>query len=120
MDRMLGALAVLGLIASSASAADSLIPLEQFANAPQMSAPQMSPDGKHLVYIASRQGKAFIATYDFASKTVRPALSGESGRYIVRWCGFKNEERILCSYRGVEYESGRPYGTSRLVAMNVD
>lgn len=108
-----------GLACPGLSAAP-LIPLEQFAAPPAMSSPSISPDGKHLVYIGMVQGAPMIMVHDFSAQAPRPLMQGTAKMYSVRWCAFKNDERVLCSFQGVEYQWGRPFGSTRLVAANID
>jgi dipeptidyl aminopeptidase/acylaminoacyl peptidase len=100
--------------------ADTRIPIELFAEGDAMARPAISPDGRHLVYITHAKGKPIIASMDLVTKERKGVLSGESGSFDVQWCEFKNDERLLCSFAGVDFAGGRPYGTTRLVAVNVD
>jgi dipeptidyl aminopeptidase/acylaminoacyl peptidase len=124
MTRMrveLGCAITLGMLCiGQPVSAEPLIPLEHFAASPAIASPSLSPDGKHLAYIGYVQGKPFVMVHEFVSKATRPLLSGLSKTYTVRWCAFKNDERILCGFRGTEYSAGRPFGSTRLVAINID
>ena len=97
-----------------------LIPIEQFAASDAASSPSLSPDGTHLAYITHEKGKSYIMMYDISRQDSRPLLSGDAQAFTVSWCRFKNDERLLCSFHGVDYQEGRPFGSSRLVAMNTD
>jgi len=112
--------ALLVFASSRVANADGLIPLEQFAAAPAMSSPTLAPDGKHLAYIGYVKGKAVILVHDFGTSSTKPILSGEANGFTVSWCEFKNDERLLCGFHGTEYQGIRPYGTTRLVALNID
>jgi dienelactone hydrolase len=100
--------------------AQERIPVEHFATGESMISPALSPSGRHLVYITHTNGKPFVMAYDLATQAIKGILSGESNNFTVRWCGFKNDERVLCSFRAQEYEAGRPYTVTRLVALNID
>lgn len=96
------------------------IPVEQFATDRGMGAPNISPDGNKLVYIATTGAKAFIVVEDLLTGKSRPILQGNSGSFTVSRCDFKNDERLLCRYHGVDHDGGAPFPISRLVAINAD
>jgi dipeptidyl aminopeptidase/acylaminoacyl peptidase len=98
----------------------SPIPIEQFVPDGGMQAPSISPDGSKLVYITTSGVKAFIIVEDLLTGKARPILQGNSGRFTVSRCDFKNDERLLCRFGGVDHDGGDPYAVSRLVAVNAD
>ncbi|MEP7245714.1 MAG: S9 family peptidase, partial [Gammaproteobacteria bacterium] len=86
-----------------------------------VAAPRPSPDGTHLAFIGHIEGKPYITVYDLATQKMRPVMSGlGKGNFTVRWCRFKSDERLLCSFYGVKRDFGSPYGTTRLLALNLD
>ena len=95
------------------------IPLELFAQEPAISRPALSPDGKSVVYIGQSQHGPIVMLHDFASGTSRPLVTGRAKNFDVDWCKFKNEERLLCGFRGVDYDSGQPFWTTRLIAVDI-
>ncbi len=103
------------------AAAAPLIPLEEFAAYPQMQSPQISPDGKLLVYLGAVQGVPAVIVRDLRSGAELPILHVYSGGYDVSHCEFKNDDRLLCHLEGMAYgEGGEPFPASRLVAVNAD
>ena len=98
-----------------------LIPLETFAAGPEMTAPSLSPDGTKFVYLTTVGGERFVAVRDLQkSAQPRPVLRGTSGTYQVVSCRFKTNTRLLCRFRGVEYDAGVPYPASRMVVLDSD
>jgi dipeptidyl aminopeptidase/acylaminoacyl peptidase len=113
--------ALLGMLEASAHAAAPLIPAEQFAAGAEMSAPRLSPDGTHVVYITTFQGARFVAMYDVQAGHALPIMPGTSGTLRVRYCDFKTDTRLLCHLGGIMHVMGSgPYGVSRLVAVDRD
>ncbi len=106
----------------SAHAAAPLIPIEVFAAGAEVEAPRISPDGSHLAFIATTaKGERLLLVRDLQSGKVSPVVQLRSGLYRGTSCDFKNNERLLCHFDGVERRFGaRPYPASRLVAVNRD
>ena len=95
------------------------IPLEQFAQGPEMSAPDLSPDGSKLVFISTVAGERFVVVRDLLKQEApqRPVLRGTTDSYDVAACYFKTNAKLLCSFRGIEHDFGSPYAASRLVVV---
>lgn len=96
------------------------IPLADFARESDMEAPALSPAGTRIVFMAPFEGKRYVAVYDLTSKRTTTVLPATIDGFTARWCGFKGENRVLCGYRGLTHDAGRPYYVSRLVAVNAD
>jgi dipeptidyl aminopeptidase/acylaminoacyl peptidase len=111
------ALTLPGLCAAGAA---PLIPLEQFAQGPEMTAPDLSPDGSKLVFVSTIAGERYVLVRDLLKSGAppRPILRGSSDSYDVVACYFKTNTRLLCSFRGIEHDYGLPYPASRLVVMD--
>lgn len=85
-----------------------------------MGSPAISPDGTRLVYIARHQGKPLVALRDLTTNKDNGLLDGVADKLRVGACWFKNDERVICSFRGTVHDFGMSYPVSRLVAINVD
>jgi dienelactone hydrolase len=124
MDRVFRAFSTCGLVAAacmvSAQAIAQTIPIDSFARDPQMQSPSLSPDGTQLAYITSHEGKPLVVVRNLTTKNLTPVVAGSNESFRVRRCWFKNNERILCSYRGIERIATQPVPVSRLVAINAD
>ena len=95
------------------------IPLELFAQEPATSQPALSPDGKSVVYVKQSQRGPVVSLLDIATGAARTVLPGRVKNFDVQWCKFKNDERLLCGFRGVDYRDGQPFWITRLVAVDV-
>ena len=112
------ALALPGVCAADAA---PLIPLEQFAAGPEMLAPGLSPDGTKLTYLTTAAGERYVVVRDLQNGAApRPVLHATAGTYEAVSCSFKTNTRLLCRFRGIEYNYGSPYPASRLVVLNSD
>jgi dipeptidyl aminopeptidase/acylaminoacyl peptidase len=125
MDRICGshvrasAVAALVLLSFSSVAA-AAIPIEHFAADPVFAQPAMSPDGSRLVYLRWIEGKPLVIMLDLETKEARALVSGRSDTFTINRCDFKTKDRIVCGFRGVDHDAGRPFWTSRLVALDAD
>ncbi len=140
MLRMFAALAVAALWCGAPAGAQEwlkakdlpaapVLPIKAFAQLGRMVGPDVSPDGAHLAYITSMNGRKNVAIKNLATQKiviVKPPIAG----FEFRWVGWANNERLLV---GLGFESDR--GTvsvagntlefkksreTRLVAINVD
>ena len=110
------ALALPGLLSAA-----PLIPLEQFAAGPEITAPALSPDGAKLAYLTTVKGERYVIVRDVQQGAQpRPILHATTGSYQAVACNFKTNTRLLCRFKGVEWDFGAPYPASRLVVLNSD
>lgn len=107
------------LVAHSAGAA--VPPIEAFARIPAISQVAISPDGQQVLYITGVDDAEAVVTvptsFDVAPKVV---LASKPGEYELKWCGWANNQRILCGVGATVREAGMLYGISRLVGVNAD
>lgn len=103
----------------SASAAPP--PIKDFARLPGIRNVALSPDGQRLLYIGSMGDQDVVVTLPSAADAPPKAVTGsEPGEFDIRWCGWANNERILCGVSATARDSGLLYGISRLIAINAD
>ena len=103
---------------AGAHAAAVPVPLESFAAGAEMEAPRLSPDGTHLAYISTIKGARVLVVRDLGGQA-HAVVQLKSGLYSATHCDFKNDNRLLCHFRGLERSFGvRSYPTSRLVALD--
>jgi dipeptidyl aminopeptidase/acylaminoacyl peptidase len=116
------AISLLGLLSAAAFAAPP--PLEAFFEGAQLRSVNISPDGKRISMIVESEGKLFIAVKDRTnSQPAVPVLApdGKDG-FTPSWCRWANDERLVCSFRGIERDKylGKAFPITRLVAVNHD
>jgi dipeptidyl aminopeptidase/acylaminoacyl peptidase len=108
------------LALTNGAVAAELIPVEDFARSADMRAPTLSPNGKKLVYIGHRNEKSLVIVRDLKALTEVAILAGDINNFSVSFCWFKTEERLVCHFRGTEFDFGDPFTTTRLLAVNTD
>jgi dipeptidyl aminopeptidase/acylaminoacyl peptidase len=114
---VLSTFAFLGACAASAAAP---VPVDAFAADPVFSRPALSPDGKQVVFVQWIGGKPYIGLLDLTTKASRTLANGSADGFFVRGCDFKTDERLICTFLGVDHDAGRPYNISRMIAINSD
>lgn len=100
----------------TAATADT-VPAERYAALPQIESPRLSPDGRHVAMISSRDGnRASIRVWhnDDTIEWFSPADFEE-----LNWVTWKGSDRLLASLRGSEHTAGKEYGLSRLIFIDL-
>jgi dienelactone hydrolase len=121
----LNRLGVLALILSTSAAAPSRATppsVGDFASRPQVEDVSISPDGRYLALIATRNGIATAVVVDRqggANAPQRPVLS-EPEHFRMTWCDWATNTRLLCGFRGMASEGGFVFGITRLVGVDAD
>ena len=95
------------------------IPLEYFAQLPEVKNPVLSPNGTQLASTVILGGKPvlIIKPFDtlFTKQNKMPAIIG-SGDLFINWYEFANEERLVINVRATASVQGRLWNLSRLVS----
>jgi hypothetical protein len=118
--RIFVSIACLLALASEVPDAAEPLPLEAFASPSQMLAPDMSPDGRHVVFIDRSEPEASVAVMDVDTGRTSKVLSGATDNYRVSYCQFKNDTRVICHFLGWMKAGGGVGLVSRMVAINID
>jgi dipeptidyl aminopeptidase/acylaminoacyl peptidase len=94
-------------------------PIAAFAAEGDYDAIALSPNGRHMVFVRTDAGTGARGLYglDLQQRTSRALLPAYVDAFAIAWCGFKGDDRVLCSYYGIEMIEGRPAYTSRLVSV---
>jgi dipeptidyl aminopeptidase/acylaminoacyl peptidase len=111
----------LGIFCAVASVAATAPSIEDFASRPQVEDVSISPDGRYLAEIRTRDGKAMTFVADrHAGKdqTLRPVLA-EPDHFQMTWCRWATNTRLLCGFRAMVRDRF-VYGISRLVGVDAD
>jgi dipeptidyl aminopeptidase/acylaminoacyl peptidase len=112
---------ILGL-SSVAGVAASTPSVEDFASRPNVEGASISPDGRYLALIETRDGKGLVVVDDRQggkSRVLRP-LFGEPDPFLLTWCHWATNTRLLCGLRATSNERGVLFPVTRLVAVDAD
>jgi dipeptidyl aminopeptidase/acylaminoacyl peptidase len=112
------AAAICGPMAAHAATPPSI---EDFASRPQVEDVSISPDGRYLAMIRTRDGKGFAFVSDRSAgkdQTQRLVIT-EPDHFHMRWCRWATNIRLLCSFRGIASDVN-VYPVTRLVAVDAD
>lgn len=122
MMRKFAALIVAGSIFTGLQASADPIPMQAFFDGSRIKDAAISPDGRYLSAIVVMSGRHLVMVTDRTGKVAPKAvMSGDSDkRTNPTWCGWANNTRLLCGYRGVGLLLNRYIAFSRLVAVDAD
>ena len=120
---LLVAAAATATIAASApaAAADVARLAAAYGARPSAWGVQLSPDGDKIVYFApaGTRGTAAVVA-DIATGATTVLVSNPDNSFQARWCGWKSQQRIICSFTAFKMVSGFRAGFSRLLSMAAD
>lgn len=94
------------------------LPLELFAQLPQVSSPKLSPDGKYLAMIQPYKGRNHLFIQPLGGGD--PVVIPPSGKFEISWFDWASNERLLV---GISFQGWRrttPTTETRLIAINRD
>jgi dipeptidyl aminopeptidase/acylaminoacyl peptidase len=105
-----------------ASHAASPPSIEDFASRSQVEQVSISPDGRYLALIETRDGKGFVVTADrqAGKDRVLHPLFVEPEQFLLTWCHWATKTRLLCGLRAITSERGYLFPVTRLVAVDAD
>jgi dipeptidyl aminopeptidase/acylaminoacyl peptidase len=78
----------------------------------------MSPDGKLVAYVTRMDKARVLMVLDLAKHQRRSVIAAVEDSFEITSCTFKNDERLLCAYRGTRVFRGSSYPVTRLVAVD--
>jgi dienelactone hydrolase len=114
---------LLGLICiSNAHAAAAPPSIEEFASRPHTDNVSISPDGRNLAIIRTKDGKALVLVDNLnggKDELMVPVLK-EPEHFRLRWCHWATNTRLLCSLIGIANEGPFVYPVTRLVGVDHD
>lgn len=121
MISRLGALACV-LAMAHVSAQGASLPTSAFARRPAMHDVHISPDGRRLLYITTREGDTQATTLDLDEPKAPVSVLQGSARDEVIWCRWVNSTRLICALRRVFAHgfSQHPWARTSLVAVDAD
>lgn len=118
----IAALAALGTPASTGAAPPDVKTLAaDFGARPNAESPSLSPDGKHLVYIAPGDGPLTMAVVmDLANGNTKIVTYADGKPLRLSDCGWSAADRLVCTLYGISKADGDRVSWTRLVAVNAD
>jgi len=81
--------------------------------------PAISPDGNLVAFVARVENNRVLMVIDLVKRERRALMGAIVESFEISYCKFKNDERLLCGFRGTQFFRGQAYIVSRLVAVDV-
>jgi len=112
-------------ISGSAVDATQLLPVEAFASLPDVTQVQLSPDGKKVVALAKvldsgeMLGTA-VRVFDLDKMEGSIAAYAKTGKFIINWVRWANDDYLLISARFPAKRYGTPTTETRLLSVNIN
>jgi dienelactone hydrolase len=111
----------LGIVCLAAAHAATPPSIDDFASRPQVEDVSISPDGRYVAMIRTRDGKGFAFVSDRRAgkdQTLRLVIT-EPDHFRMTWCRWATNTRLLCGLRGMVNDQV-VYSVTRLVAVDAD
>jgi hypothetical protein len=112
---------VLGVFTGIAGQAATPPSVEDFASRPQVEDVSISPDGRYLALITTRNGRATAAVIDRQAgpDSAMHGVLSEPDKFRMTWCDWATNTRLLCGFRSIVRER-LVYSITRLVGVDAD
>jgi dipeptidyl aminopeptidase/acylaminoacyl peptidase len=92
-----------------------------FGAQPSLWGLRISPDGSKLSFLQMHETDLPIAAvFDTRTGKARLAVASVEGKFDVEWCGWANNERLLCGFSGIARDAHLLFPLTRLVAVDAD
>ncbi|MFA6113876.1 MAG: alpha/beta fold hydrolase [Sphingomonas sp.] len=116
----LGVIAEVGSVA--ARAADDPVKIaEAFGAQPWVQSVDLSPDGKHVVFVSPGAGPMNTAVVeDVATGEMKTVTYADGKPLRITRCGWSANDRLVCELYGVSDLQDRKLGWNRIVAVDAD
>jgi len=114
--RLVAAFTVLCVTAGASAAAPTI---QDFATQADSIYPALSPDGNMVSFVTRVENNRVLMVIDLVKRERRALMGAITDTFEISKCNFKNDERLLCGFRGTQFFRGQPYTVSRLVAIDV-
>jgi dipeptidyl aminopeptidase/acylaminoacyl peptidase len=118
-------LACASLVVGASATAETFQPMpideaaKLFGARPSGFAPDLSPDGDKLVYLASGPGASTVVRIeDLSTKSDRSLVKSSGKPEQLEWCGFADERWIVCRFDGWVKQAGLIFPVGRTVAID--
>ena len=81
----------------------------------------LSPDGKHVVFIAPGKGiETYAVVMDMDTRALQVVARQDGKTLGFSGCGWSSNSRIVCSLSGVAFDRDPPIPYSRTIAVDMD
>jgi dipeptidyl aminopeptidase/acylaminoacyl peptidase len=118
-----GLLSVQGKADTTPAAAPVVKPTlaQLFGKREDVGAISLSPDGKHVVFIAPGHGiETFAVVMDVETHALAVAARQDGKPLGFEACGWSSNTRIVCKVSGVAFDQSPPIPYSRTIAVDMD
>ena len=94
---------------------------QRFGRREDVSAISLSPDGKHVVFIAPGRGtETYAMVMDVATHDITPVVRQDGKPLGFASCGWSSNARIVCTLAGVAFDHIPPIPYWRTIAFDMD
>ncbi|MCL1039334.1 prolyl oligopeptidase family serine peptidase [Shewanella submarina] len=90
------------------------LPLEAYASLPDMSRPDLSPDGKRLAFIKNMEGTLVLMVFDLEKRTNNPIIRSDNKEVFLDWFSWLNDTNLLIGARDVRRDGAIRYTVTRM------
>ncbi len=104
--RLVAAFAVSMCVSAGAYAAPTIADFSAHADAIR---PAISPDGNLVAFVTRAEDNRILMVVDLVKRERRALMGAIVESFEISSCGFKNDERLLCGFRGTQFFRGQPY-----------
>jgi dipeptidyl aminopeptidase/acylaminoacyl peptidase len=111
----------IGMVAAVSGHTATPPSIEDFASRPQVEDVSISPDGRYVAMIRTRDGKgfAFVSDRRAGKDQMLRLVITEPDHFRMTWCRWATNTRLLCGLRGMVSDQV-VYSVTRLVAVDAD
>ncbi len=102
------------------SANSELLPVEAFANLPQVSQVKLSPNGKQIAFMQNSDDLTLLGVFDLDTKQRKFLVKTDNEKFKLSWYRWANDEVLLISGDYPVQIGVRKYSETRLLKVNVD
>jgi len=109
--------------AHAEQAASSADLAARFGAQPAVMAPELSPDGKHIVYVGPGAGAGhdnYAYVVDIAARKITGIVHADGNPFRLARCNWSTSDRLVCLQYGQAKLEQRTLNFSRLFAIDID
>ena len=112
------AIGMAGMLAHGASPPS----IADFASRARIEGASISPDGRYLALIQTRDGRGLVVVDDRqgGKDRVMHLVLSEPEQFLLTWCHWATNTRLLCGLRAIASDRGYLFPVTRLVAVDAD